>query len=54
MSERNYEFRRRLNRVHEPDRRDPSLRPTRAEMAIGAGWRLVVPPTASPFLVRVA
>ncbi len=54
MSERNYEFRRRLNRVHEADRHDPAQRPTRAEMAVGAGWRLTVSPAASPYLIRVA
>lgn len=54
MSERNYEFRRRLNQVHQPDRRDASLRPGRSEAAVAADWRLVVGMAASPYLLRVA
>jgi hypothetical protein len=54
MSERNYEFRRRLNQVHQPDRRDASQHPTRAEVKVTGDWRIVVGPDASPYLVRVA
>ena len=54
MSERNYEFRRRLNQVHQPDRRDASLRPGRSEAAVAGDWRIVVGVAASPYLLRVA
>jgi hypothetical protein len=54
MSERNYEFRQRLGQVHHPGRRDATLRPSRAEMVVEPGWRLVVSPTASAYLLRVA
>ena len=54
MSERNYEFRRRLNQVHEPNRHDPDARPTRAEVAVGPGWRVVLAPASSSYLIRVA
>jgi hypothetical protein len=54
MSERNYEFRRRLESVHQPDRVDPALKPNRAEMALRPGWRLTVPLDASDYLVRMA
>lgn len=54
MSERNYEFRRRLNQVHQSDRRAAGLRPKRAETAVTAEWRIVVAASASPYLLRVA
>ena len=42
MSERPYEFRRRLEVVHRPDRRDLDVRPAGDEIAIGEGWAVVI------------
>jgi len=54
MSERNYEFRRRLNTVHRPDRRDADRTPKPDEVALEDGWRIGISPSASEYLVRVA
>ncbi|MDH7571243.1 MAG: hypothetical protein QHJ73_16825, partial [Armatimonadota bacterium] len=53
MAERNYQFRRRLNVVHAPHRRDPALAPAPGEVAVTEGWRIVVDPHASDYLVGV-
>lgn len=54
MPERNFQFRERLNVVHRSDRRDPAAQPAPGETAIADGWRLVVSPTASDYLLGVA
>ncbi len=54
MAERNYQFRQRLNIVHQPGRRDPDLRPEQGETVIEEGWRIAVAPDASEYLVGVA
>ena len=54
MTERAYEFRRRLEVVHQPDRRDPTVRPDNKEVEIGAGWSLVIGEQAGPLLYAVA
>lgn len=54
MGERNYEFRRRLEVVHKPDRRDALLRPEADEYEIDGSWRIVISEKASPHLVHVA
>lgn len=54
MSERNFQFRQRLNRVHRPDRRDPALAPADNEVAVERGWRIVIPEGASEYLTGVA
>ncbi|MCC6442843.1 MAG: hypothetical protein IT210_05225 [Armatimonadetes bacterium] len=54
MPERSYEFRKRLNAVHLPDRRDKTLKPGPDETAIEDGWRIVVSPSASPYMIRIA
>ncbi len=54
MSERPYEFRRRLEVVHQPDRRDPDAKPDQDEVGIGAGWTIVLSRQATPFILRVA
>ncbi len=53
MAEVNYEFRKRLNVVHRPDRRDHSLRPHRADAEITQTWRIVVPQAASTYLLAL-
>ncbi|GEM_PF-6396141 len=35
MSERNFQFRQRLNEVHRSDRRDPETLPAQGEVAVG-------------------
>lgn len=42
LTERPHGFRRRLEIVHHPDRRDPAATPEAGEFAIGAGWSIVV------------
>jgi hypothetical protein len=53
-TERAYEFRRRLEIVHRPDRRDPMARPTGDEFLAGEGWSIVVGADAAPLVVNVA
>ncbi len=54
MSERNYEFRRRLAVVHQPDRRDPALQPMANDTLVEDGWRILIPDDASEALLAVA
>ena len=54
MSERNYQFRQRLNEVHRPDRRDPEAEPADGEAVVDSGWRIVIDVGASDYLIRVA
>jgi hypothetical protein len=54
MSETNYEFRRRLAIVHQPDRRDPAVQPTSNDTLVEDGWRIVIPYGASEALVTTA
>jgi hypothetical protein len=49
-----YAFRRRLETVHQPDRRDPEARPGEREIAIGDGWSIVISRQASPLVLTVA
>ena len=54
MPERPYEFRRRLNCIHRPGRRDADLAPASDEIAIGNGWRISVAPEAGACVLQVA
>lgn len=54
MTERAYEFRRRLDVVHRPDRRDPAARPADGEFAVGDGWSIAVAQDAPPLVLAVA
>lgn len=54
MSERSFEFRRRLNTVHQPDRRDVGLTPQPDEVVLKDGWQIVIPSDASDYLIQVA
>ena len=54
MSERNFQFRQRLNEVHRSDRRDPQALPASGEIAVGDGWRICIPADASEYLIGVA
>ncbi len=54
MAERGYEFRRRLEVVHQPDRRDPTVLAGDHEVAIGAGWSIVISEQAGALLYGVA
>ncbi|MEF3308877.1 hypothetical protein PV433_08150 [Paenibacillus sp. GYB004] len=54
MSEKQYEFRRRLEEVHKPNRRDPDARPGEDELEIDGSWQIVIPSSASPQLLHVA
>src|SRR5919204_2569898 len=54
MAERAYAFRRRLDVVHQPDRRDPAERPDGDDVAIGEGWSIVVGERAAPLVLAIA
>lgn len=54
LAERNFEFRKRLNVVHLPDRRDPAAAPRPGETTIGEGWRISLPAQASDYLLGLA
>jgi hypothetical protein len=54
MSERNFQFRQRLNTVHLSDRRDPAATARLGEVTLGDGWRIVIPLDATEYLVRLA
>lgn len=52
--ERNYEFRRRLEQVHVPDRRSHELTAAADEVEIGEGWRIVIGERTSPLMLNTA
>lgn len=54
MGERLYEFRKRLNVVHKPDRRDWNVQRREDEVEISNEWRIVISASASPLLIHVA
>jgi len=54
MSERSYEFRRRLAVVHKPDRRDASVQPTENDTLVEEGWSILIPSGCSPVLRAAA
>ncbi len=54
MVERNFEFRRRISVMHKPDRRDPQAQAAPGEVAIGAGWEIVVAECATEMLLTAA
>lgn len=54
MNERNYEFRRRLEAVHKPDRRNLDLKPEIGEAEIGHDWQIVISEQAGPLIHHVA
>ncbi|MGH2561038.1 MAG: hypothetical protein ACRDJH_18385 [Thermomicrobiales bacterium] len=54
MAEGPYQFRRRLEVVHTPDRRDPAARPRGDEFAVGEGWSIVVGLPAAPLVLNAA
>lgn len=53
VAERNYQFRQRLNVVHQPNRRDPAAQPNAGETEIAEGWRIALPSDASEYLEAV-
>jgi hypothetical protein len=54
VTERNFEFRRRISVVHKPDRRDPAARPGPDETVVSDGWAIVVPEGATDVLLTAA
>ncbi|MBP1994487.1 hypothetical protein [Paenibacillus eucommiae] len=54
MKERKYEFRKRLEVVHKPDRRDPDIEPGDGEIVIGSDWQIVISRQAGPLVLQVA
>ena len=52
--ESNYSFRRRLDQVHRPERRDPNVKPDANEVVLEEGWRIIIAEDASPYVVGVA
>lgn len=53
-SERQYQFRERLNQVHRPDRRDSAVTAGTGRTMVGAGWRIVVGRDASAVTMQAA
>ena len=53
-SESNYAFRKRLEQVHRPDIRLKDAAPESNEAVVDDTWRIVLPPKASPFVLRTA
>ncbi len=51
MAERPYDFRKRLETVHERDRRDPDAKPAEGEVVIADGSVVAVPADADDVLV---
>jgi len=54
MVERNFQFRRQLNEVHQRDRRNSALRPDATETEISNGWTIEIRPGAGAVLLQVA
>lgn len=54
MAEEEYEFRKRLEIVHEKDRRDVAAKPAEHEFVLMDGFAIVIPDTASDFVRGVA
>ncbi len=53
-AEHNYAFRRRLNQVHLPDRRNPHAQPNAKETVLDDTWTIILASEASDYLFRVA
>jgi len=53
-TERNYEFRRRLNVVHRPNRRDYGLSALPDETVINNTWKIIISNEAAPLILNVA
>ncbi|MBP1994839.1 hypothetical protein [Paenibacillus eucommiae] len=54
MAERKYEFRKRLEEVHKPNRRDLDRKPKQDEVAIAEGWQIVISESSGPLVRNVA
>lgn len=54
VKERNYDFRKRLLKVHKPDRRDYNIEPGSNEIAIDDTWDIIIPKDASRVILNVA
>ena len=54
MVERAYDFRKRLDIVHQSDRRDPEAKPAQDEVLLDDGWSIVVGREAAPLILAVA
>jgi hypothetical protein len=52
--ERKYGFRKRLEVVHKPNRRDQAIQPDAGELEITEDWRIVIDEAAGPLLVNTA
>ena len=53
-TERNYQFRQRIDRVHHTGRRDPSATPSPGETAVNGQWCIVCPADADDRIVNAA
>ncbi len=54
MTERAYDFRKRLDIVHQHDRRDPEAKPAQDKVLIDDAWSIVVGRQVSPLILAVA
>ncbi|OGV55603.1 MAG: hypothetical protein A2017_14720 [Lentisphaerae bacterium GWF2_44_16] len=53
-TERNYEFRDRLNKVHKADRRDYNVTPGKNDIAVENGWSIIISKKASDVIINAA
>ena len=54
MKEPSYSFRKELDKVHKPDRRNSALTPTESEICVNESWCIVLPDDAAPLLEYAA
>ena len=52
--ERPYQFRRELDKVHKPNRRDPKARPAPGEVAVENGWQILIHSNAGRHVEKAA
>ena len=54
MKESAYSFRKELDEVHKPDRRNPALMPAENEICVNESWSIVLPENADPLIEYAA
>ena len=54
VKERHYDFRKRLDIVHKPNRRDWNVKATEGEVEVGSDWSIVISEKSSAFIERIA
>jgi hypothetical protein len=52
--EKNYEFRKKMAVIHQPNRRDPQKQAGKSEIEIGEDWNIVINRSSSEYLINLA